>query len=390
MNIARGLRGLQRELQARMAAEHQRFWGRLANLPRAVEAACDTPVGTTPRDVVLEQRSFKLLRYRRATPATHAEPVLFCYALVNRSYILDLQPDKSVVAQYLKRGFDVYMIDWGIPSIADRDLSLEDYVCRFIRDAADHILREHARKDLHMLGYCMGGTLAASYAALHPDQVKTLTLLATPIAFGGGGSLLNLWASPRTFDVDAFIDTHGNCPGWFLQASFLWLKPIQSFIEKTTALYETMDEPRAISSYFAMERWINDNVPVAGETFREFVKKLYQNDELVRGSFHVGGRHVDLAKIVCPLLLLTAKNDHLVPPSSTEGIRRRVGSSDITSLTIAAGHVGLVVGGKAQATIWPEATRWLVERSKTNNEGDDVRARNFVATARNEQLQEPR
>jgi putative ABC transport system permease protein len=74
--------------------------------------------------VVLEQRSFKLLRYRRATPATHAEPVLFCYALVNRSYILDLQPDKSVVAQYLKRGFDVYMIDWGIPSIADCHLSL--------------------------------------------------------------------------------------------------------------------------------------------------------------------------------------------------------------------------------------------------------------------------
>lgn len=386
MNIARGLRSVQRELQARMAAEHQRFWGRLANLPRAVEAACDTPVGTTPRDVVLEQSSFKLLRYRRTTPATYAEPVLFCYALVNRSYILDLQPDKSVVAQYLSRGFDVYMIDWGIPSIADRHLSLEDYVCRFIRDAVDFILREHAREDLHMLGYCMGGTLAASYAALHPERIKTLTLLAAPIAFGGRESLLNLWASRRTFDVDAFIDTHGNCPGWFLQMSFLWLKPVQSFIEKTTALYETMDAPRAISSYFAMERWINDNVAVAGETFREFVKKLYQNDELVRGCFHVGGRHVDLAKIVCPLLLLTAKNDHLVPPSSTEGIRRRVGSRDVTSVTIAAGHVGLVVGGKAQATLWPDATRWLAERSKTNNEGRGVRARDFVAPARNEQL----
>jgi polyhydroxyalkanoate synthase len=147
-----------------------------------------------------------------------------------------------------------------------------------------------------------------------------------------------------------------------------------------------MDEPRAISSYFAMERWINDNVPVAGETFREFVKKLYQNDELVSGRFRIGGRHVDLAKIVCPLLLLTAKNDHLVPPSSTEGIRRRVGSRDITSVTIGAGHVGLVVGGKAQATLWPDATRWLAERSETNDEGRGVRARKFVATASNEQL----
>jgi polyhydroxyalkanoate synthase len=386
MNIVRGLRGVQRELQARMAAEHQRFWGRLANLPRAVDAACDTPVGTTARDVVLERASFKLLRYRRATPATYAEPVLFCYALVNRSYILDLQPDKSVVAQYLKRGFDVYMIDWGIPSIAERHLCLEDYVCRFITDAVDFILREHARRDLHMLGYCMGGTLAASYAALHPERIKTLTLLAAPIAFGGRESLLNVWASRRTFDVDAFIDAHGNCPGWFLQMSFLWLKPIQSFIEKATALYEVMDEPRAISSYFAMERWINDNVPVAGETFREFVNKLYQNDELVNGRLHIGGRHVDLAKIVCPLLLLTATNDHLVPPSSTEGIRRRVGSRDIKSVTIGAGHVGLVVGGKAQATLWPDATRWLAERSKTNDEGSGVRPRNFVAPACNEEL----
>jgi polyhydroxyalkanoate synthase len=386
MDIRRGLLTVQRELQTRLAAEQRRFWGRLANLPRAVEAAWDTPVGTTPHDVVLEQRAFKLLRYRRSTPATHAEPVLFCYALVNRSYILDLQSDKSVVAQYLKRGFDVYMIDWGIPSIDDRGLSLEDYVCRFIRDAVDFILREHARDDLHMLGYCMGGTLATSYAALHPGQVRTLTLLAAPIDFSGRQSLLNLWTAGRSFDVDAFIDTHGNCPGWFLQTSFLWLKPIQSFIEKSTALLEQMEDPRAISSYFAMERWINDNVPVAGETFREFVKKLYQDNQLVRGNFHIGGRHVHLAQIRCPLLLLTAKNDHLVPPSSTEGIRGRVASRDVKSLAIGAGHVGLVVGGKAQATIWPEATNWLAERSRTNDEGRGVRSRDFVASMRNEQL----
>ena len=386
MHIVRGLRSVQRALEARLADEQQRFWGRLANVPRVAQAACDTPVGTTPRDVVLEQHAFKLLRYRRKTPATYAEPILLCYALVNRSYILDLQPDKSVVAQYLNRGFDVYMIDWGIPSIADRHLSLEDYVCRFVNDAVELILREHGRRDLHMLGYCMGGTLATSYAALHPERIKSLTLLAAPIAFSGRESLLNLWTGRANFDVDAFIDAHGNCPGWFLQTSFLWLKPIQSFIEKTTALYEQMHDARAVTSYFAMERWINDNVPVAGETFREFVKKLYQNDELVRGRFHIGGRHVDLAKITCPLLLVTAKNDHLVPPSSTEGIRGHVGSADVKSLSIAAGHVGLVVGGKAQATIWPEATRWLAERSKTNDEGSGVRACDFVAPARNEWL----
>ena len=73
------------------------------------------------------------------------------------------------------------------------------------------------------------------------------------------------------------------------------MNPIQNFIEKTIAFYEQMDDPRSIANYFALENWVNDNIPVAGETFREFVKKLYQRNELVQGEFHLGGRHVDLA-----------------------------------------------------------------------------------------------
>ena len=106
-----------------------------------VEQACETRVGTTPHDVVYEEDTLKLLRYRRETPAVYAEPVLVCYALVNRPYILDLQPDKSVVRQLLDRGFDVYMIDWGVPSDADRSLTLEDYVCGFLKNVVDFVLQ---------------------------------------------------------------------------------------------------------------------------------------------------------------------------------------------------------------------------------------------------------
>jgi polyhydroxyalkanoate synthase len=124
-----------------------------------------------------------------------------------------------------------------------------------------------------------------------------------------------------------------------------------------------MDDPRAMSAHFALERWLGDNIPVAGETFRQFVKHLYQRNELVRGEFRLGGRLVDLRSITCPLLMLTAKNDHLVAPASTEGIRPHVGSRDVTSMALPAGHVGLVVGGKAHATFWPEVTKWTAERS---------------------------
>jgi polyhydroxyalkanoate synthase len=341
----------------------QRIFKRWLAIPRVFEAALGTRVGTTPHEIVLREGTHTLLRYTRETAATQAEPVLLCYALVNRPYILDLEPDRSVVRQYLDRGFDVYLIDWGAPSPADRGLTLEHYVCGFLAKAVDHVRRAHARPNVHLLGYCMGGTMAAAYAALEPDALRTLTLLAAPIDFGGRRTLLEAWTGARTFDVDAIVDTYGNCPAWFLQTCFLWMNPIRNFVEKPIAFYEQLDDPRAVSSFFALERWLNDNIPVAGETFREFVKRLCQRNELVRGELTLGGRRVDLARIACPLLLLTAKKDHLIAPEATEAIRSRVGSRDVTSLGIPAGHVGLVVGARAHATLWPEVTAWAATRS---------------------------
>jgi polyhydroxyalkanoate synthase len=345
-----------------LIAEQKRAFDRLLRTPRVAQAALETRVGTTPHDVVFRMGTLSLLRYRRETPAVHREPALFCYALINRPYILDLQPDKSVVRRYLEQGFEVYMIDWGVPSHADRRLTLEDYVCSFLDKVVDFILREHRCRELHLLGYCMGGTLSALFTALSPERVRTLTLLAAPIDFSGRETLLNLWTDRKCFDVDAFVEANGNCPAWFLQLCFLYTKPIQNLVEKNLTFYEQMDDARFVSNYLAMERWVNDNIPIAGETFREFVKKLYQENQLVRGELSLGGRRVDLGRIACPLLLLTAKNDHLVSPASTNRINAYVSSREVKLMMIEAGHVGLVVSSKAHKTLWPDATRWLAER----------------------------
>jgi poly[(R)-3-hydroxyalkanoate] polymerase subunit PhaC len=354
----------------RVFADGLRNWRRLLGYPGAVASALasalETRVGTTPCDVVYESGGHRLLRYRREVPATWAEPVLFCYALINRPYILDLQPDKSVVRQYLDRGFEVYIVDWGVPSYGDRFFTLEHYVSGFLEKVVRIILREHGREDLHLLGYCMGGTLSVLLAALHPAPVKSLTLLAAPIDFGEKESLLNVWADPAYFDVDAFIDAQGNCPAWFLQACFQNTKPIQNLVQKYLSMFGHLGDRAFMSNYFAMELWVNDNIPMAGETFRAFVKDFYQNNRLVRGELQLAGQRIDLRRIECPLLLLMAKNDHLVAPPSTEGIRPHVRSQDVESIVIEAGHVGLVVGGKAQRSLWPEATRWLAARSTSS------------------------
>jgi len=350
--------------QRDLVAEVPRTFQRLQSIPEVMRLARETRVGITPHDVVFTRGTLKLLHYRRTTPATYAEPVLFCYALVNRPYILDLQPGKSIVQHYLDRGHEVYMIDWGVPVDEDRHLSLEHYVCGSLRDTVSYILREHGLKQLHLLGYCMGGTFATLLTALEPERTRTLTLLASPIDFAGRESLLNVWAAHPHFDVDAFVDAHGNCPATFLQACFLYIKPVQNILEKKLGFYEHMTEREFLVNYFALERWVNDNIAVAGETFRAFVKQLYQQNQLVRGQMMLHGMRVDLSRVACPLLLLTARHDHLVAPASTEGIRPHVSSRDIQSITVEAGHVGLVVSGKAQKCVWPQATQWLAERSR--------------------------
>jgi polyhydroxyalkanoate synthase len=289
--------------------------------------------------------------------------VVVCYALVNRPYILDLQPDKSVIRQLLARGFDVYMIDWGAPSAADRSLRLHDYVCGFIKNVVDFVLEREGVKDLNLLGYCMGGAMSTMFTALYPELVKNLILLAAPIDFSDRQSLLHLWTDEKNFDIDALIDTYGNCPGPFLQNCFLMMKPVQNYYEKYMSFYDRMYDPKFVENFFAMEKWGNDNIPVAGETFREFVKFMYQRNQLVKGEFRLKGVPVTLDKITCPLLLLTARDDHLVIPASTEGIIPHVKSTDIKSMMINAGHVGLVVSSKAQKEYWPEATRWIADRS---------------------------
>jgi polyhydroxyalkanoate synthase len=345
--------------------EALKMWQRLFSVPRVAEQARDNQVCMTPSEVVYEEDQLRLLHYARETPAAFAEPLLISYALVNRPYILDLQTPKSVVRQFLARGFDVYMIDWGIATAADRSLTLHDYVRVQMKHVADFLVEHTHTPQFNLMGYCMGGTMATLFTATFPELVKNLALMAAPIDFSSDESLLQVWTREEYFDVDALVDAFGNCPAPYLQHTFQMMKPVQNYITKYTSFFEKMYDEKFVENFFAMEKWTNDNIPVAGETFREFVKKLYQRNELVKGEyrFKLGEPPVDLKKITCPLLALVAKSDHLVPPSQTTNVLPHVGSKDTKVMELDAGHVGLAVSSKAHKQFWPEATGWFGSRS---------------------------
>ncbi|MBK1877535.1 class III poly(R)-hydroxyalkanoic acid synthase subunit PhaC [Pelagicoccus mobilis] len=335
---------------------------RMAALPFLHEKAQKVRKGVTPKEVVYEEDKLKVYRYIGKGPIKHKTPLVIVFALVNRPYIVDLKEGRSVVANFVDAGFDTYLIDWGRPNQSDRFLTTDDYVNGYIKNCIDYVNERCGTKQANVLGYCMGGTLSTMFTALHQDVVKNLILLATGIDFATREGLINLWADEKHFDVDAFVDTVGNVPAEFLQQAFLMLKPVQNLIEKPLSFWENIENDRFVDDFLHMETWLNDNIAVPGEVYREFAKYLFQKNLLTQNKFPVGKHIVDLRKITCPVLNLMATNDDLVPPAQSEPLNKLISSKDEKIIKFKAGHIGLAVGGKAQKQLWPEVVDWLAER----------------------------
>src|SRR5437899_4622704 len=122
--------------------------------------------GQTPKEVVWTKNKAKLYRYAPMAEKRFPVPILLIYALINRPYVMDLMPGNSLVEYLVNQGFDVYLLDWGTPGDEDKNLTFENYVLDYIPRAVRKVLRHSHAEELSLLGFCMGGTMTAMYAAL--------------------------------------------------------------------------------------------------------------------------------------------------------------------------------------------------------------------------------
>ena len=334
---------------------------------KAIELAITDPpdvqIGTTPHDVVFTENKLRLLHYRPVVKKPEAVPLILIFALINRPYILDLKPGRSVVEVLLNKGIDVYLIDWGAPGDEDSHLDLNHYINRYIKQVVKKVKRISGSEKVSILGYCMGGTMSAIYTALHPEDVQNLILLTAGIDYKVEGTL-SLWGNKENFDVDKFIDAFGNAPPEFLQSGFLFLKPVQNMVSKYVNFYENIDNEAFVDNFLAMEKWLNDNIAVPGEVFREFIKYFYQENRLVENKLKINGELVELKKIKCPVMNLIAEHDHLVPPDSSIGFNDLISSKDKETIVFPSGHIGLSVSSRSLKGLWPDVADWLIKRSK--------------------------
>lgn len=325
----------------------------------------DVTVGCSAKEAVWSEDGITLYRYTPRVASPKGVPLLINYALVNRPYMVDLQEDRSLVRNLLDLGLDVYLIDWGYPTRADRWRTLDDYINGTIDGCVDLIRARSGQPAIHILGICQGGTFSLCYAALHPHKVKNLIAMVAPVDFHAGSGadcgLLNAWARPM--DIDLMVDAMGNIPGDFMNLGFLMLKPFQLNIAKYAALLDIADDEVKVRNFLRMEKWIFDSPDQAGEAYRQFLKDFYQDNKLIAGEVVIGDRRVDLKALTMPVLNVYAAEDHLVPPASSLALAGRVGTDDYEELSYPVGHIGMYVSGKVQKTLPPALVAWLDARS---------------------------
>jgi polyhydroxyalkanoate synthase len=327
----------------------------------------DVQIATTPKDLVWRQDKVSLFQFRPLAEQRIGVPMLICYGLVGRWTMIDLQEDRSLVRNLLNFGLDLYVVDWGNPSRADRFLMLDDYILGYLDNCVSQIAGRAGMPKINLLGICEGGVFATAFAALEPQRINTLTLSITPIDFHAdkiesrpGYGFINVWTrSLAPEDIDRLIDANGNLPGEFLGAIFNQLTPMRSLLKYNLDLLDIVDDEQRLMNWLRMEKWLADRPDHPGEAAKQWVKDLYQQNQLIRNEWALGGRRIDLGKIRMPVLNVYASDDHIIPPATSRALSGKVGSSDYTELALPGGHVGVFVGERSQKLFAPAVASFV-------------------------------
>ncbi|MDW0247168.1 MAG: class III poly(R)-hydroxyalkanoic acid synthase subunit PhaC [Nitrososphaeraceae archaeon] len=318
-------------------------------------------VGDTPNDIVSETRLYRLLHYHSLVKRVSSTPILVVYALVNRSYVLDLQPNKSWIRHLLMQGFDVYLLDWKSPTRIDKYVSFDDYVNSYIDDCVEIVQNNNSSDKITLHGYCMGSSMSAMYTSLHQEKIQNLVTIAPVIDTSKDTTVIaNI---SKQMDIDKLVSYIGYLPPEKLYECYSILKPFKQGVNKYFNLIENIDNETFVQNFLRIEKWLYDTPPIAGETIKQWINDIYKKNLLVKNQFKLGSTIVDLKKINVPLLNIVAEEDHLVSPECSVPLNEVVSSEDKRLIRFHTGHVGLIASSYSQNNVLPKVGQWIKSRS---------------------------
>jgi len=324
-------------------------------------------IAQTPKELVWTLNKARLYRYIPviSQEKRHPIPLLLVFALMNRPTILDLRPGHSFVEYMVNRGYDVYLLDWGIPGPEDKHLKFDDYPLDYMPRAIRKLKALSGVTEFSLLGWCIGAILTTIYASLRPDDgLRNLLLLTAPLDFTNRDELtFARWTDEKYFDVDKVLSAFGNMPGEMIDYGAKALKPVENYIGNYFKLWESLDNPDVVEAWHSMNTWVTDIFPMAGGAYRQLIVDLYRNNRLIKGELKIRGEVVDLKRLRANLLNVIAQADHITPPCQSEALLPMVGSTDKEIYSVRGGHIGIMAGSGAHKQTWPHIDSWLAPRS---------------------------
>ena len=323
---------------------------------RVAQGALLDAGGWRPREapyrIIHEQAGVALRRYDHGG-GERSPVVLIVPAPIKRPYLWDLEPEVSVIRRLLERGMHVHLVDW---QPAPASYGLAEYAERLILACAE---ASGAARTV-LLAHSLGGLLAAIFAALHPERVQALVLLASPLHFGADTPVLN--ALVAGLDVEALPEA---LPGSFLGVASANAAPVSFGAERMLDAVLSAADPARLRTHLLVERWALDEFPLPRRFVAELATQCIREDRFVRGALRVDGRIAAPANFGAPLLCVMDDACPLVPPAATRPFLEAVASRDKTVLAyerdvgVALQHVGPLVARSAHAHLWPRILDWI-------------------------------
>lgn len=283
-------------------------------------------------------------------------PLLAVPSLVNRGYVLDLSRRNSMVRYLAAAGVRVLLMEWGQPGPDEAGYDVGGYVGRLLR-AVQALPGLGVPGKPALLGYCMGGLLTTAAAALAPDRVGSLAMMAVPWDFHAESTERAEVLAALHGVLAPVIAGLGAFPVDLIQSLFTWLDPMTA--ARKFPRFATLDQDsEAARSFVALEDWLNDGIDLTPGVAADGLVRWYGRNETARGCWKIDGQAIDPSRIAAPALVLVPEGDRIVPPGSARALGNALPNADMRSVSL--GHIGMAVGSRARVSTWDPVAAWLL------------------------------
>ncbi|XSG82508.1 MAG: PHA/PHB synthase family protein [Methyloligella sp. ZOD6] len=299
-------------------------------------------LATTPGKVIFQNDIMQLIQYAPATEQVYERPLLIVPPWINKYYILDLVPQKSLIKWAVEQGYTVFVISWVNPDAKLARKTFEDYMHEGVLAALEVVERQLSLHYVNAMGYCVGGTLlsaALAYmAARGDDRISSATFLTAQVDFTQAGDLLVFVDEGQLAELNAMMSAHGYLDGSRMAAVFNMLRPRDLIWPYVVNNYLLGKKPLP----FDLLYWNSDSTRMPAANHAYYLREFYQLNKLARGEMTLSGVPLDLKKIRIPVFHLAAEQDHIAPANSVF-IGSKLFGGPVRFVLAGSGHIAGVV-----------------------------------------------